>query len=297
MFTGTYTALITPFTPAGAPDRDAFAALIERQIAAGIDGVIPAGTTGESATLDHAEHLDVIRWAVEAARGRCQVIAGTGSNSTAEAIAMTREAERLGADAALVVAPYYNKPSQEGLFRHYRAIAGATALPIVLYSVPGRCAVEIGVETVRRLAEACPNVVAIKEAGGNVDRVSQLRAVLPREFPVLSGCDELNLPFLAAGAEGLVSVISNLLPAEMVHLVRAWNHGKMDVAQHLHARYYPLCKDLFIEPNPVPVKTAMHLAGVLPHAGLRLPLCEMEERTLAQLRRTLEALDLVKTTP
>ena len=208
---------------------------------------------------------------------------------------MTREAERLGADAALVVAPYYNKPSQEGLFRHYQAIAGATALPIVLYSVPGRCAVEIGVETVRRLAEACPNVVAIKEAGGSVDRVSQLRAVLPPEFPVLSGCDELNLPFLAAGAEGLVSVVSNLLPAEMVHLVRAWNHGKTDVAQHLHARYYALCKDLFIEPNPVPVKTAMHLAGVLPHAGLRLPLCEMEERTRAQLRRTLEALDLVKT--
>ena len=295
MYRGTYTALITPFTPAGAPDRDAFAALIERQVAAGIDGVIPAGTTGESATLDHAEHLDVIRWAVEAARGRCQVIAGTGSNSTAEAITMTQEAERLGADAALVVAPYYNKPSQEGLFRHYQAIAGATALPIVLYSVPGRCAVEIGVETVRRLAEACPNVVAIKEAGGSVDRVSQLRAILPREFPVLSGCDELNLPFLAAGAEGLVSVISNLLPVEMVHLVRAWNHGKTDVAQHLHARYYALCKDLFIEPNPVPVKTAMHLAGVLPHAGLRLPLCEMEERTLAQLRRTLEALDLVKT--
>ncbi len=295
MFRGTYTALVTPFTPAGAPDADAFAALIERQIAAGIDGVIPAGTTGESATLDHDEHTAVIRWAVEAARGRCQVIAGTGSNSTAEAIALTREAERLGADAALLVAPYYNKPSQEGLFRHYQAIAQSTALPLVLYSVPGRCVVEIGVETARRLAAACPNVLAIKEAGGSVDRVSQLRAALPPGFPVLSGCDELNLPFLAAGAEGLVSVVSNLLPAEMVHLVRAWNHGKTDAAQHLHARYYQLCKDLFIEPNPVPIKTAMHLAGDLPHAGVRLPLCEMEVGTRAQLRATLAALGLVKT--
>ncbi len=292
-FQGTYTALVTPFRD-GHLDEEAFAANIERQIAGGVDGIVPAGTTGESPTLDHEEHIRVIRLAVEAARGRCHVIAGTGSNSTAEAIALTRQAEETGADAALLVAPYYNKPSQEGLFRHYRAIAGATKLPLILYSVPGRCGVEIGVETTRRLAEACPTIVAIKEASGTPDRVSQLRAALPPEFTILSGSDEVNLPFLCAGANGVISVASNLIPAEIARLVSAFAMGKTSVAYGLHAEFYQLCKDLFIEPNPVPIKTAMQLAGQLPSAEVRLPLCEMSATNLAQLRATLERLHLLQ---
>lgn len=294
MFQGTHTALITPFRN-GAIDAEAFRALIERQIAAGIDGVIPVGTTGESPTVTHDEHVQLIRLAVEAARGRCKVIAGTGSNSTAKAVEMTREAAAAGADGALVVAPYYNKPSPEGLYRHFAAIAEATELPIILYSIPGRCGIEIGVETVRRLATDFPTkIVAIKEAGGTVERVSQLRASgLPRNFEILSGDDSLTLPFLAVGAVGVISTCSNLIPAEMNQLVRAFLMGKHDVALGLHERFYALFKDLFIEPNPVPVKTALHLAGQLPSAEVRLPLCEMGEATLAQLRATLTALDLI----
>jgi 4-hydroxy-tetrahydrodipicolinate synthase len=292
-FQGTYTALVTPFRD-GRVDENAFAAHIERQIAGGVDGIVPAGTTGESPTLDHAEHLRVIQLAVEVAGKRCQVIAGTGSNCTAEAVAMTRQAEDAGADAALLVAPYYNKPSQEGLFRHYRTIALATKLPLILYSVPGRCGVEIGVETTRRLAEECPAIVAIKEASGQPDRVSQLRAALPRDFTILSGSDEVNLPFLCAGANGVISVASNLIPAQIGRLVTAFLRGKIDIACSLHAEFYQLCKDLFIEPNPVPIKAAMHLAGLLPNAEVRLPLCEMSAASLETLRTTLERLELVQ---
>ena len=292
-FKGTYTALITPFRD-DEIDTEAFARLIETQSEAGIDGIVPAGTTGESPTLDHDEHVRIIRLAVEYARGRCQVIAGTGSNCTREAVAMTREAEAAGADGVLLVAPYYNKPSQEGLYRHFRAIAEATALPVILYSIPGRCGVEIGIETTRRLAADCKNVVGIKEAGGSVDRVSQLRAALPAEFSILSGDDGLTLPFLAAGAVGVISVASNLIPAEVARMVRAFAHGKTDVALGVHERLYALFKDLFIEPNPVPLKTAMALAGDWLRPDVRLPLCEMSPPNLAQLRRTLVDLELIK---
>jgi 4-hydroxy-tetrahydrodipicolinate synthase len=294
MFKGTYTALVTPFRD-DQIDAEAYARLIEQQIEAGIDGIVPVGTTGESPTLDHDEHIRAIRLAAEAARGRCRVMAGTGSNSTVEAILLTREAGEAGADSILSVAPYYNKPSQEGLFRHFQAIARSTKLPVVLYSIPGRCGVEIGVETVRRLAADCPNIVAIKEAGGSVDRVSQLRAALPEDFAILSGDDGLTLPFMAAGAVGVISVASNLVPGQVIDLVRAFALGKTDVARHLHERLYPLFKDLFIEPNPVPVKTAISLAGggwMLP--DVRLPLCEMSASNLEQLRRTLAAMDLIK---
>ena len=292
-FRGTYTALITPFRD-GRVDPDAFARFIEFQIAGEVDGIVAVGTTGESATLDHDEHLEVIRLAVDAARGRVKVIAGTGSNSTQEAIAMTLAAEKLGVDAALIVAPYYNRPSQEGLYRHYRAIAESTALPIILYSVPSRCGVEIGVETARRLADDCSNIVALKEAGGSVDRVSQLRAVLPAEFIILSGDDALALPSLAAGASGVISVTSNVVPAEVSRMVRAFANGKADIARSLHARYYPLHKDLFIEPNPVPAKTALALMFDWLRPDVRLPLCEMGAATLAQLRRTLTSLELIE---
>jgi len=290
MFRGVYTALVTPFRE-GKIDETAFRALIEDQIAGGVTGIVPVGTTGESPTLDHAEHIRVIALAVEYAARRCQVLAGTGSNSTAEAVSLTREAAAAGADGALLVAPYYNKPSQEGLFRHYREIARATPLPLMLYSIPGRCGIEIGVETVARLAAECPTIVSIKEAGGSVERVSQLRQQLPEVFTVLSGDDSLTLPFLSVGAVGVVSVASNLLPAEIVALVTAFASGDLARARAIHHRLYPLFKDLFIEPNPVPVKTALAALGRM-SAEVRLPLCEMTRPNADRLLATLRALNL-----
>lgn len=291
MFEGAHTALVTPFRN-NRLDEAAFTQLIENQIANGITGIVPVGTTGESPTLSHEEHHRVIELAVQVAAGRCKVIAGTGSNSTDEAISLTVEAEKAGADAALIVSPYYNKPSQEGLFRHFKAIADATKLPIVLYSIPGRAGIEIGVETVRRLAAACPNIVAIKEAGGSVDRVSQLRQVLPAGFEILSGDDALTLPFIAAGAVGVISVASNIIPREVVNLVAATLAGNPTQARALHERWYPLFRDLFVEVNPVPIKTALAMQGRIA-LEIRLPLCEMSEDNTRKLRVTLAALGLV----
>jgi 4-hydroxy-tetrahydrodipicolinate synthase len=290
-FAGTYTALVTPFR-GEAFDREAFLALIESQIAGGVEGIVPVGTTGESPTLTFEEHTEVIRIAVEAAKGRCKVIAGTGSNSTKEAIFLTKEAEKLRADAALVVAPYYNKPSQEGLYRHYRAIAEAVDIPIVLYSIPGRCGIEIGVETVARLASDCPRIACIKEAGGSVERVSQLRQVVPDGFEIVSGDDSLTVPFLSAGGVGVISVASNLIPREISDLVRSWRAGRTQEAVDAHRRLYRLFKDLFIEPNPVPIKYALSLRGVL-SSEVRLPLCEMSDSNKEKLRSTLSALKLL----
>jgi len=291
MFRGTYTALVTPFRN-NQIDEAAFQRLIEFQIENNITGIVPVGTTGESPTLDHEEHIHVIELAVKAAKGRCKVIAGTGSNSTVEAIELTQEAEKVGADAALLVAPYYNKPSQEGLFRHFKAIAAATKLPLVLYSIPGRCGIEIGVETVKRLAEACPNIVAIKESGGSVDRVNALRAVLPDTFDILSGDDFITLAFMAAGARGVISVASNIVPGEVVKMVNAAAEGDRVTALELHERLYPLFRDLFIEPNPAPIKTALGWAGRM-EPDVRLPLCEMGEATSKKLRATVESLGII----
>ena len=261
MFEGTHTALVTPFRN-DRIDEAAFASLIEAQIAGGITGIVPVGTTGESPTLDHAEHLRVIELAVQHARGRCKVIAGTGSNSTREAIELTVESERLGADATLHVAPYYNRPTQEGLCRHFRAIAEKTKLPIILYSIPGRCGVEIAVETCARLAKDCANIVAIKEAGGSAERVSALKAVLPDAFEILSGDDSLTLPFISAGAVGIISVASNIIPKEVGALTAAALAGRFDEARKLHFRHYDLFKDLFIESNPAPIKQEIGRAHV-----------------------------------
>lgn len=285
MFEGTHTALVTPFRD-NQIDEKAFRELIGFQITSGVAGIVPVGTTGESPTLPHDEHNTAIRIAVETTAGRCHVIAGTGSNSTAEAISLTREAERLGASAALLVTPYYNKPSQEGLFQHYRAIAEATKLPLILYSIPGRCNVEIGVETTVRLAEACPNIRAIKEAGGSVERVSALRQALPGDFEILSGDDSLTLPFLSVGAVGVISVASNIIPAEVSRLVSAWLAGDPATARQYHERFYRLFKELFVETNPVPIKTALALQGRM-LADLRLPLCPMTDANLDRLRTVL----------
>jgi len=285
-FAGTDTALVTPFRD-GNFDTAAFQSLIEAQIAAGITGIIPVGTTGESPTLDHEEHLKVIEVAVQAAAGRCQVIAGTGSNSTSEAVTLTQAAERLGVTAALLVAPYYNKPSQEGLYRHFAAIAQSVKIPLVLYSIPGRCGIEIGVETTVRLAKDFSNIRAIKEAGGSVERVNQLRSALPEDFEILSGDDSLTLPFMSVGAVGVISVATNVIPAEVATMVRHQLAGESAKALAIHRKYYPLFKDLFIEPNPVPVKFALARLGRMT-PDVRLPLCEMSASSIQQLTKTLE---------
>jgi 4-hydroxy-tetrahydrodipicolinate synthase len=289
MFRGTFTALVTPFRN-GTVDFAALEKLIEAQIAAGIAGIVAVGTTGESPTLRHDEREEVIRRAVKIANRRCQVLAGTGSYSTSDAIDATKLAEKLQVDGALLVAPYYNKPSQEGLFRHFQAISQSTSLPIVLYNIPGRCAVDIASDTVAHLAEACPTVISIKEASGSVERVSELRRRLPESFTILSGDDSLTLPFMSVGAVGVVSVASNLFPSEVCALVRACESGDMKLAGKLHHKLFPLFKGLFIEPNPVPVKTALGWRGAM-SGECRLPLCEMSEANQARLRKTLEELE------
>ena len=250
------------------------------------------GTTGESPTLSHEEHRRVIQVAVGAAQGRTLVIAGTGSNATSEAVDLTVEAEKLGADAALLVAPYYNKPSPEGIYRHFKAVANAVTIPIILYSIPGRCGIEIPVSIVARLAVDCPNVVAIKEAGGSVERVNQLRAILPESFEILSGDDSLTLPFLVAGAVGVISVASNIIPAEVQALVQSFFEGDLETTLTLHQRYYPAFRDLFIEPNPVPIKTALASKGLCTE-DVRLPLCEMTSSNKNALHLTLKSVGIL----
>jgi 4-hydroxy-tetrahydrodipicolinate synthase len=285
MFRGTFTALVTPFHN-GDIDFAALEKLIESQISAGITGIVAVGTTGESPTLTHDEKEEVIRRAIKSASGRCKVLAGTGSNSTRDTIEMTKFAEKAGADAALVVAPYYNKPSQEGLFRHFKKIAESTALPIMLYNIPGRCSVDIAADTVVRLAESSANIVCIKEASGSVERVGELGHRLPDKFTILSGDDSLTLPFMSVGAAGVVSVASNLFPSEVCSLVRACETGDYNSAQAQHRKLLPLFKDLFIEPNPVPAKTALSWRGAM-SGEVRLPLCEMSEANQARLHNTL----------
>ena len=292
MFRGTFTALVTPFRN-GEIDVAAFEKLIKNQIAAGISGIVAVGTTGESPTLSHEERQELIRLSIVTAKKRCLVLAGTGSNATQHAVADTKMAEKLGADGALLVAPYYNKPSQEGLFHHFKAIAAATSLPIVLYNIPGRCGVDLAPDTVTRLSKECRNIVSIKEASGSVERISELRARLPDSFTILSGDDSLTLPFMSVGAVGVVSVASNLFPGEVCALVRAYECGDSKLAFNLHRKMFSLFKDLFIEPNPVPVKTALGWRGAM-SGEVRLPLCEMSDANQAQLRRTLEAFEREK---
>lgn len=291
-FSGTYTAIVTPFK-GGQVDVPALERLIRTQIRGGVDGIVPVGTTGESPTLSFEEHIEVIRLAVKFARGKLKVIAGTGGNSTSEAIYLTRAAEEAGADASLQVAPYYNKPTQEGLYQHFRAVARATRLPIILYSIPGRCGVEIAVETVQRLARDCANVVGIKEAGGNVDRVSQLRAALGPGFTLLSGDDALTLPFLAVGAHGVISVATNVIPRAVARLVEAYRRGNPALALRLHAQYYALFRDLFIETNPAPVKAALAMLGLV-EEELRLPLVPLSPANRAKLQATLKRCGVVR---
>ena len=289
MFSGTYTAIVTPFNSDGSVDGGRLRALIEKQVAAGIAGIVPVGTTGESPTLSTEEHIAVIKTSVEAAQGRMQVIAGTGANCTKEAIELTQAALDCGADATLQVTPYYNKPSAEGLFRHFSALADL-GLPVVLYNVPGRTSRDIPIPVVKRLA-AHPSIVAIKEAAGDVGRVSQIRAVCDLE--VLSGDDALTLPMMAVGARGVISVVSNVVPAQIVEMVNLALAGNFSEALALHEKLMSLFTDLFIEVNPVPVKAALAMMGQIEEI-YRLPLCELAPENRLKLLATMTSLGLVK---
>lgn len=289
-FTGTYTAIVTPFRD-GAVAFDELKKLVNFQIKGGISGLVPVGTTGESPTVSHEEHMDVIRCTIETVRGRVPVIAGTGSNSTREAIDMTRAADEAGADGFLLVAPYYNRPTQEGLFRHFAEIAEVTDKPIVLYSIPGRCGIEISVKVMERLRAKYPHVAHIKEAGGSVDRVDQIVAALGNDMTVLSGDDSLTLPFMAVGAKGVISVASNLYPREVGKLVAHALAGDYARARTLHRRLYPVFKTIFVESNPAPIKAAMARAGVIGSDEVRLPLSPLSEAGRAALFPVLKAFD------
>lgn len=294
MFTGTHTALVTPFTKDGKVDEVRLHQIVEQQIAAGIDGLVPCGTTGESPTLSHEEHNHVIELVVRFAAKRCKVIAGTGSNSTDEAIFMTQHAKEVGADASLQVAPYYNKPSQAGLYAHFRAIAEAADIPLILYNIPGRCGVDISNDTITRLRRDLPQyIVGLKEATGVVDRVSQLRGMVDREFCILSGDDSLTLPMMSVGAVGVISVVSNVIPREVTEMTHAALKGDFERAGRIHAKVFPLFKDLFIETNPVPVKAAMAMMGLIEET-YRLPLVCLADANRTQLKKTLQALGLVR---
>jgi 4-hydroxy-tetrahydrodipicolinate synthase len=280
---GCTVALVTPFRD-GQVDEAALKSLVEWQISEGTPTLSPVGTTGEAPTLSHEEHERVIALVVETAAGRAKVIPGTGSNSTAEAIRLTRFAARAGADGALLVAPYYNRPSQEGLYRHFATIAGAVDLPLILYNIPGRTGRNVEPETVERLAELGP-IVAIKEAAGSLDQVSEL--VTRTNLTVLSGDDSLTLPMLAVGAEGVVSVVGNLVPRDVRALIDAFVKGKLEEARARHARLFPLCKELLgLAPNPVPLKAAMELLG-RGNGELRLPMCAVDGNSREILRQAL----------
>lgn len=288
--TGTFTALVTPFRD-GRVSLPDLKKLVAHQLRGGIDGLVPVGTTGESPTLSYEEHMDVIRFVIAETRGRVPVIAGTGSNSTHEAVELTSLSHAANADAMLVVAPYYNKPSQEGLFRHFCAVAEATDKPIILYSIPGRCGIEISVAVVERLRAKYKHVAWIKEAGGSVDRVDQLKQAMGKDITVLSGDDSLTLPFMSVGAEGVISVASNLYAREITRMVRLGLANDFAAAGKIHRRLYPVFKTLFIEPNPVPIKAALLRAGIIASGEVRSPLCEMTDANARTLEQVLAKLD------
>lgn len=288
VYSGAWTALVTPMRN-GAVDYSDLKKLVDFQVAGGIDGILSVGTSGESPTLTHEEHLEVIAKTIEFAAGRVPVLAGTGANSTHEAVLLTREAEKLGAQAFLHVAPYYNKPGQEGVYRHFAEIASATDKPIMLYSIPGRCGIEISVETIVRLRKAFPNIVGVKEAGGSCDKVSRLVRELDPDFLVMSGDDSLTLPFMSLGARGVISVASNLFPRQVAEMTAEMRAGNLAAALKIHNAMADLFKKFFIEPNPVPVKFALARAGVIGSPEVRLPLVEMSAENCAVVAAALDA--------
>ncbi len=290
VFQGVFTALITPFRD-GAVDERALQELVELQISAGIDGLVPCGSTGEAATLSHAEHRRVVEVVVAAARGRVPVLAGTGSNSTTEAIALTRHAKEAGADGALLISPYYNKPTQEGIVAHYAAVARETAFPLVVYNIPGRTSSNLLPATIGRLAEI-EQIVGVKESCGNIDQIAHVIAVVPEGFTVLSGDDALTLPLLAMGGHGVISTTSNVAPSEMASLVRAFRAGDVQRARDVHYRLLPLFDALFVETNPIPVKAAVALRGLV-RDEIRLPLTKLTAPNRERLQFVMKELGLL----
>jgi 4-hydroxy-tetrahydrodipicolinate synthase len=291
-FSGSFVALVTPFR-SGRVDEAKLRELVEMHVTHGTDGIIPCGTTGESPTLSHDEHKRVVEIVIETARKRVHVIAGTGSNSTAEAIDLTKHAERAGASGALVVNPYYNKPTQEGLYQHYRAVADAVSIPIVTYNIQSRTAVNVETATMARLARDCRNIVGVKEASGSLDQMSQVIAACGPSFCVLSGDDNITLPLLAIGGHGVISVIANILPRETSEMVHAALDGDFKKARELHYRLFPMARAAFLETNPIPIKEAMAMAGML-EPEFRLPMCRMGDANRETLRGILRQYALVK---
>lgn len=281
---GVYTAMVTPLSK-GAVDYGKLREIVEMQIQGGVDGIVPVGTTGESPTLDAEEHMKVIEETIVAAAGRCRIMAGTGANSTAEAIILTKHAKSVGADCSLQVTPYYNKPTQEGIYRHFSTIADTCDIPIVLYNVPGRTGVGIAAETVARLVKNT-NVLGVKEAAGSVERVSEILSLC--DTSIMCGDDSLTVPMMLLGAKGVISVASNIIPAELKKMTDACAAGDFVAAAALHKKYWRLFKDLFIESNPIPVKAAMAMLGMI-EEEYRLPLCPLSDASREKLRKTISS--------
>jgi 4-hydroxy-tetrahydrodipicolinate synthase len=290
MFEGTYTAIITPFRD-GAIDEPALRAIIREQLEAGINGIVPCGSTGESATMDHDEHERVIAITVEEAAGKAKVIAGTGSNNTAEAVRLTKFAQKAGADAALLISPYYNKPTQAGHVLHYTHIAEEAGLPLIVYNIPGRTGVNMLPETIAEMAEH-PNIVGVKEAAGDIDQASRIIAACPRDFDVLSGDDSMTLPMMSVGARGVISVITNLIPARFAGLVRAAAAGDFATARKIHYEALPLMDVLFRETNPIPIKVALAMLDKCAE-DVRMPLTPITDATRAELATVMQSSGLL----
>ncbi len=292
MFKGSIVALVTPFKGAGV-DEDAFRQLVDWQISQGTSGIVPCGTTGESPTLTPDEHEHVIEVCVEAVRRRIPVIAGTGSNSTAEAVHLTQHAAKVKADAVLVVTPYYNKPTNKGLYLHFKAVADCVKIPLILYNIAGRTGKNIEPEVMAKLARDCKNIVGVKEASGSLEQMKRIKELCPRDFILLSGDDGLILPVMGLGGTGVISVAANIVPKDVVALIDAFNKGDAKKAEAINAEFQPLVSALFIETNPIPVKTAMALMGLC-NGAMRLPMCEMEDANLVKLKEALKTYGLLK---
>ncbi len=293
MFKGSIVAIATPFKDGGV-DEATLKELVEFQIKNGTFGIVPCGTTGESPTLSTAEHERVIEVCIKAANKRVPIIAGTGSNSTEEAVALTKHAAAAGANAVLQVSPYYNRPTQKGLYLHFKEIANSVDIPIILYNIAGRTGVNIEPATIAQLAKDCTNIIGVKEASGSLDQMATIKHLCPDHFLLLSGDDALTLPVLSIGGVGVISVVANIVPQAVVSLIDVFNKGDLKKAQAIHYKLLPLIKSMFIETNPIPVKTAMGLLGLC-SPDLRLPLCEMQEENLTKLKKALKSYGLLKT--
>jgi len=292
MFRGSIVAIVTPFKN-GQVDIPKFKELIEFQIKNGIQGIVPCGTTGESPTLTHEEHNLVVETCVATVKKRVPVIAGTGSNATAEAVALTKHAEKAGADGALVVTPYYNKPTQKGLYLHFKAVADSVKIPIILYNIEGRTARNIETDTVARLARDCKNIIGVKEASGNLQQIKDVRRACGNKFLIFSGDDALTLPVMEIGGVGVISVVANIIPKDVAALITAFNAGNKAKASEINDKMIPLIKAIFIETNPIPVKKAMELLGMC-SSEMRLPLCDMESANVEKLKIALHNYGLLK---